>query len=270
MSIDRTCEVCSAPFRSAQYVLDQGYGRFCSLQCSSIAQSRPVDCVCHYCGASFRTTPNAPRKYCTQSCYRLDKKKGIDKICEHCAAPFVTTAAMLRKGPVRFCSRACWRMANVGSGHPSWKGGVMRLLCTGCGQEFDRPLTWAKRPAEMPSYCSHACKVKHHRAHPEATANWRDGATPAHEKERKSWQYRDWRDAVYARDDYTCKKCGNRGGRIQAHHLYRFSLFPALRYVVANGHTLCEPCHLAIKGKEAEYLRSLGLSPTEPSFTDRA
>jgi predicted restriction endonuclease len=52
-----------------------------------------------------------------------------------------------------------------------------------------------------------------------------------------------WRKAVFERDNYTCKKCGSRGGRLNAHHIKSYVLFPELREDMANGETLCVGCH---------------------------
>lgn len=63
------------------------------------------------------------------------------------------------------------------------------------------------------------------------------------EKARKTKQARDWRKAVYERDDYTCQFCGVRGGRLNADHIKRFADYPELRYELSNGRTLCVDCH---------------------------
>lgn len=61
---------------------------------------------------------------------------------------------------------------------------------------------------------------------------------------RRTTEYKAWRDAVYARDGYTCQACGDsRGGNLQAHHVQSFADHPDLRYVVSNGTTLCRDCH---------------------------
>lgn len=60
---------------------------------------------------------------------------------------------------------------------------------------------------------------------------------------RNSVKYKDWRDAVYERDDYTCQKCHIRGGALHPHHIESFAKFPALRYDIRNGITLCTIHH---------------------------
>lgn len=60
---------------------------------------------------------------------------------------------------------------------------------------------------------------------------------------RSSSDYARWRTAVYERDEYTCQKCGQVGGKLNAHHIKHFAKFPDLRLEVSNGQTLCEVCH---------------------------
>ena len=62
-------------------------------------------------------------------------------------------------------------------------------------------------------------------------------------RNRNSPDYREWRKAVFERDDYTCQYCGERGGRLNAHHIKSWRNYEDLRYEVENGITLCEECH---------------------------
>lgn len=53
-----------------------------------------------------------------------------------------------------------------------------------------------------------------------------------------------WRQQVKIRDNFTCRiadiKCN---GRLEVHHILRWSEFPELRYQVNNGITLCHAHH---------------------------
>ena len=65
-----------------------------------------------------------------------------------------------------------------------------------------------------------------------------------------------WREDVKSRDGRCCQwpSCGSKY-RIQVHHIKTWSKYPGLRFVVANGITLCERCHKSIKGREVYYER---------------
>lgn len=71
--------------------------------------------------------------------------------------------------------------------------------------------------------------------------NWKGG--PKDPRRQNDPKYRDWRKAVYERDNYTCQFCGVRGTQLNADHIKPWSLFPDLRYDLENGRTLCVPCH---------------------------
>jgi hypothetical protein len=72
--------------------------------------------------------------------------------------------------------------------------------------------------------------------------NWKGGI--AREKNpRNTAEYKLWRLAVMERDLFTCQECGQKGGHLHAHHINKFKDYPALRFVVSNGRTLCLVCH---------------------------
>lgn len=60
---------------------------------------------------------------------------------------------------------------------------------------------------------------------------------------RNTTEYKKWRDAVMKRDGGKCAKCGETGGRINAHHIKNIYEYPELAYDVENGIALCSKCH---------------------------
>lgn len=77
--------------------------------------------------------------------------------------------------------------------------------------------------------------------------NWKGGkAARIRQKGRDGSEAKRWRYAVYKRDDYTCQHCFNRGGYLNAHHIKPWNQYLLSRFEVANGLTLCRPCHYKI------------------------
>jgi 5-methylcytosine-specific restriction endonuclease McrA len=267
----RTCEVCGKEFQAPPCLVKIGGGRFCSLACKGMAsRGKPtwnkgdkMQRVCKQCGASFEVVPsamsNGSGSFCSHACYAESLRKPVEHVCENCGAAFVRTPSE----DARYCSRACMIEHCRGANHPTYIGPVA-LTCKHCGKSFTVPRT--RRYKNHP-YCSDPCAKAYWRTHPEESPRWAGGRTIAQYHERKQWQYRDWRKAVFERDDFTCRQCGARGGRIQAHHLYPYSAHPHLRLDVGNGLTLCKECHKAIRGKESDLLIRLGWNPAQPPLS---
>jgi len=80
---------------------------------------------------------------------------------------------------------------------------------------------------------------------------WDKGKAPWDKKDkdhRNTQQYKDWRQAVFKRDNYTCIMCGDKSGIgnsviIHADHIKSFAQYPDLRFDINNGRTLCKSCH---------------------------
>lgn len=60
---------------------------------------------------------------------------------------------------------------------------------------------------------------------------------------RDSIEFRLWRESVFARDNWTCKKCLVQGFKLHPHHIRNFAEEKELRFAIDNGITFCEKCH---------------------------
>lgn len=73
--------------------------------------------------------------------------------------------------------------------------------------------------------------------------NWKGGISGENKRFRKSVEYKEWRTAVFKRDNYACVLCGKNKCKVQADHIKPFAEYRQLRLVLSNGRTLCEECH---------------------------
>ena len=73
--------------------------------------------------------------------------------------------------------------------------------------------------------------------------NWKGGISPKSKIIRMSIEFRLWREAVFARDNWTCQKYKERGVKLHPHHIKNFSEYPELRFAIDNGITLSEKAH---------------------------
>lgn len=73
----------------------------------------------------------------------------------------------------------------------------------------------------------------------------------AKRQERNDTSYREWRLNVWKRDNFKCKinNC-DCSGKIIAHHILGWSLYPELRYEINNGITLCQAHHPRKRAEE--------------------
>lgn len=196
------------------------------------------------------------------------KKTSIIKNCTVCQKEFNAHQYLIKRGQARFCSLICKGAAKKGT-----KSGGSYLNCLVCEQEFYAKPShikkgWAKccsnkcakstdawrekasefnsgkvRTPEMRQQMSKIKVLSPYTPRGADNPAWKGGVTPINQKIRHSIDYRLWREAVFARDNFTCQHCSKRGGKLNADHIKPFSLFPEVRFAIDNGRTLCIPCH---------------------------
>lgn len=62
-------------------------------------------------------------------------------------------------------------------------------------------------------------------------------------EKRNLVELREWRKAVFVKADYVCDVCGERGKKLNAHHLNSWKKYPKDRFEVSNGVCLCKQHH---------------------------
>jgi hypothetical protein len=84
----------------------------------------------------------------------------------------------------------------------------------------------------------------------EKNPNWKGGMTKSYQTGYQTREYKQWRMAVFLRDNFTCQFCGIRGTYLEAHHIKQWAYHPDLRFDINNGVTLCYDCHQLTKTKK--------------------
>jgi hypothetical protein len=160
----------------------------------------------------------------------------VIECCLHCNTLFITYANGTNH--THHCSSACY--------HAAWKGRERKhkqrrstKLCATCGKEF------VFRPCEASkAHCSAACYWLAMRSRKGAlSSGWKGGVYTGTRATRNSLEMKNWRILVFLRDRFICQKCGQWGGKLEAHHIKEFAKYPELRFEISNGVTLCKPCH---------------------------
>jgi len=68
----KTCPVCGKEIRVSQARIDDGHGKYCSVECADKAKITKVAITCQYCGKEFGVTPSRLKrgvvKYCSMDC----------------------------------------------------------------------------------------------------------------------------------------------------------------------------------------------------------
>lgn len=185
------------------------------------------------------------------------------KQCIQCQKEFVRYLSKrnIAAGRGRFCTRACsmaFRTKLPIEQHPAWKGGKLTWSCLTCHKSFK---SWKAKDGKARVFCSKKClgvangrrtigvprsaalRAKLSKSFKGARSHfWRGGVTAKHLLLRQSTAYTQWREQVFKRDNYTCVECGARSN-LQADHIKQFAFYPALRFELSNGRTLCVGCH---------------------------
>jgi hypothetical protein len=169
--------------------------------------------------------------------------KKQNRKCKYCGKEYLGYGKL-------YCSRSC-RAKDTGVGNGIKTGKFVK--CEICGKKIWRKGYLIKKLVKF--YCSEKClgKANGERLKGLSRTNtwmigiknwaWKGGVTPENMRIRKSIDIREWRKSVFARDNWTCQECGQRGGELQADHIKPFSLFPEERFNLDNGRTLCKKCH---------------------------
>jgi 5-methylcytosine-specific restriction endonuclease McrA len=188
---------------------------------------------CNICGVTYRKNNE---NYCSRTCYNVGRLKDRHEAdCLTCGKHFVSKLPKIKylkagRALPTYCSTACRVRGQT--------KGKIESPCKVCGKI--RMIYPSDVALGRGNYCSKKClgTTIAGANHP----NWNNGSTMEREQERKSVRYKEWRTSVFIRDGRACVWCGSTK-QIEADHIKPWALYPALRYELSNGRTLCHECH---------------------------
>lgn len=228
---------------------------------------------CTHCHKEFHKAPTNINRtnFCSKQCWSDHKTTNF--ICLHCGIKLYVSPSKLLNGK-KFCSRKCkhehplpesmkakLRIANLGKTMSEETKRKIGLA----GKGRTSAMKGRKQTIEARGLMSlHLKGRKLSEEHKQKlrgpnSPNWRGGVTLIYHTIRSCLQYRQWRDDIFTRDNFTCTWCGdNRGGNLRVDHIEPFtnimqkyeiySLEQALKcealWSLNNGRTLCETCHI--------------------------
>ena len=173
--------------------------------------------------------------------------------CYNCGKSIYRFPSRIKKGKKYFCSWNCRFEAQKSYQRILSKHLYKRVkkICQFCGKEF----IVANYRKNIAKFCSRRCKSKFYTG--KKANNWKGGITPMNQNLRASERMKLWRLSIFERDKFTCQKCGQRKGCLDAHHIKLFSTTIAEYKIktmeqavqceelwnINNGMTLCRNCH---------------------------
>lgn len=242
-----TCRKCEQKFTA-----ESGAAKTCSncrkcKQCGNVVRLSNHRFCSQSCSAKFNYNNN-PK--CKQA---IDKRIFV-KTCDTCFQKFESKCGSRIRCPKCCICKMC------GKQMPDATDDFCGLSCAGKWkyQNYET----VRKAMLSGVYCKQRGEAisKAHTGKPklnlrgEKNPNWKGGTyrTERH-TDMGRVEYVEWRRSVFARDGFKCmnKLCTSESSKLHAHHILSWKDHPDKRYDVANGVTVCVPCHKMIHSSKS-------------------
>lgn len=163
---------------------------------------------------------------------RFTKEQNRDKVCLTCNLPFPRKKGISNRFWLRqtFCSSLCRY-----KGYKHTEERKIKIGKAGTGRHPSKETKLKTSGESNYRWIVDRTKLKKY-----------DGS-----EEKRSPAYKAWRKSVCDRDNWSCRIADNNcDGKLEVHHILRWSDFPELRYQINNGITLCHAHHPLARAEE--------------------
>jgi hypothetical protein len=194
---------------------------------------RNIEFICQTCQKVFtdrKACKSRHPKFCGQECYGLSLRK--DRKCPICGE-HVKWCNLI------YCSKKCESVFKTGKSFS--EDHKKQLSLAKQGYRPEHLYTEEVRQKISNSLMGKPQPWMRGENHP----NYIDGGAGHFERQKAMGrvEYKEWRRAIFLKDDFTCTICKQKGGKLNADHIKSWSIYPELRYDIDNGRTLCVTCH---------------------------
>lgn len=262
------CSYCGKEIIVKNYKIKLYQNNYCNMECRSEHQKTLLKgqnnpnynrkkYTCDGCGKEIYVQPHKVQNqkyiFCTNTCYARNIGKfiagenhhnysRIKCVCSQCGREFYRIPSSIKTDKV-YCSETCHIEAL--KLYNELRKNKIKHNCEYCDKEIEIYSFELKNKKHI--YCSKECKNKGFSKYfsRENSPCWNKNISNIERITRRHYlDYNKWRITVYERDNYTCQCCGdNKGGNLNAHHIYNYSKYKKLRLDTKNGITLCKLCH---------------------------
>lgn len=216
--------------------------------------------TCEQCGTKFNKRPSQIKRdahhHCSRACRHIHSlEKNITVYCEQCGTSFKKIPAKMKTDRSHFCCKECWYTFNS-------EQRTIEVFCATCNKSKRVMKSKYNKSKTNRFFCNRSCQSKGFKG--DGAPVWKGGITP----DRMTTVYAEWRIAVHKVNEFTCQKCGQIGGTLEAHHILPYAIYPDARVIVDNGSSLCMSCHKDFhrgygnKATEEDYFKWLRAKPS--------
>lgn len=225
---------------------------FCSKSCEAeykrVWPIIEINCEC--CGKSFKRSSGTinfykehkitEKSFCSMKCYRefyhVEKKIYICVVCnkEYVAKDYRQT---------RYCSKECSNQNRKSTER-------LDVKCNECGKDFKIFKSKIKSNKKGFFYCNPKCYQMFLNKRKLIIPQKKTYSKKVLHRRNFGQEQKILCKTVFRRDNYACRKCGEKYKGLNAHHIIPYRKAPHLLLELSNVITLCIPCHNEIRNKE--------------------